>query len=53
VIIQGRLAEPGEVGGFVFHALEGQNLSVEVVQKIRLNRKPKQAVTEEILRIDR
>ena len=33
VIIQGRLAEPGEVDSFVFQALEGQNLSVEVLRE--------------------
>lgn len=33
VIIQGRLAEPGEVDDFVFQALEGQDLSVEVLRE--------------------
>ena len=33
VIIQGRLAKPGEVDDFVFQALEGQDLSVEVLRE--------------------
>ena len=33
VIIQGRLAKSGEVDGYVFQALEGQDLSVEVLRE--------------------
>ena len=32
MIIEGRLAEPGEVDSYSFHALEGQNVSLEVLR---------------------